>query len=811
MKKKNLLKCLALTSMLALSVGAVTSCGVQGEQGVPGKTGPVGPKGEPGEKGEKGSTYLPVIVLVNQVDGGVIAQDKYFIEVGDTFTLTFAPNTGKDILSSLTINGEDINLAPDATSYSYTAKEGDRGFQITSAKFQNIKEFSRDLVKSYYDGLVKGDKGLATCKVAGEILAKKADGQGDFKTDSVFAKSATALAVLQAIDFTGKTSTEKVALVKEKWEKEKVKIDKEYKDQITAAKTNVSTEIESLYGLETAMTLHNTNRKDDLTDAQKNSLKARATDLLEKTNTLLKLSDLKKELNGLEKTRDDVLGALKAAEAAVVAGDANFLVDETTTKPDGAYTILKQQLNDLGISTENMPHEVYNKWLKIVAEEVNFEKTSKDDATPKHQTDGVKEIEDSYKNILNGLKVNLIQKYHKEVDKATSFVSADARENCKGKIETIITGWFEDSTTNPHNVANLLSLKNAPTEGCRYRVETELATNYTAFNNERLGWKKAEVEAKINATKDEILAKDTVYAAQATALGFNSYANNVTKAAEKEVTELKALTTVLDILAKENTAVANVKKAHAEALKLYKLSRKLKNDATEVVFLEADGTDVKCKDDLTGLVVDGANFHTTDATGFVQGDKDLFKDAVTKYFKNSNSDTLGKVDEGVKKFNKAIVDIKKLNEKYIEFYTAKITEDPEYITYVDGAETELIRKAVKEAKVNILKGETVDVTGLINSFGDKYEESLVSFKQETINSFELFYQHARNVLASKYQSDALTEAEYIAKTEQLRVIKEEFSAKLETKKEGEYDYTASFKNYKKWLEDFKAKVNPVIA
>ena len=49
MKKKNLLKVLALTGMLALSVGAVTSCGTQGA------TGPQGPKGEKGEKGDTGA------------------------------------------------------------------------------------------------------------------------------------------------------------------------------------------------------------------------------------------------------------------------------------------------------------------------------------------------------------------------------------------------------------------------------------------------------------------------------------------------------------------------------------------------------------------------------------------------------------------------------------------------------------------------------------------------------------------------------------------------------------------------------------
>ncbi|MGP1414270.1 MAG: collagen-like triple helix repeat-containing protein [Bacillales bacterium] len=809
MKKKNLLKCLALTSMLALSVGAVTSCGVQGEQGVPGKTGPVGPKGEPGEKGEKGSTYLPVIVLVNQVDGGVIAQDKYFIEVGDTFTLTFAPNTGKDILSSLTINGEEINLAPDATSYSYTAKEGDRGFQITSAKFQNINEFSRDLVKSYYDGLVKGDKGLASAKVAGNTIAKKAEGEGEFNTDSVLTKAIASVAALQGIDFTGKTSTQKVALVKEKWESEKAKVSKEYNNKINAAKANVKAEIENLYGLEAAMILHNTHRKDALTDEQKNSLKARAEGLLNETKTLFNFDSLKKELNTLEQTRDNVIGALKAAEAAVVTKDGNFLVNETTTKPDGAYTKLKQQLNDLGISTENMPHEVYEKWLKTVAEEVKFEKTSKDDATPKHQTDGVKEISEAYNRILTGLKVNLIEQYHKEVDKATSFISATARENCKGKIETIITGWFEDTTVPQHNITELLSLVGP--NGCRFRVEDELATNYSAFNNERLGWKKTEVEAKIKATKDDILAKDKQYALLLKGGAYATPTESVIKAAEAQITTLNGLGNVLAILNHESTAIAAVKTAHQTALRSYLLDLELKNESTSKKFLTADGADkVKCGD-LTTLVEDGANFHEPHATGFVAGDKDLFEKRINKLFKDNATDTFDKARDNQTLLNKAIKDIKKLNAKYKEYYDAKKAADIEYANYVDAAEGELVRKAVKDAKVELLKGNTVDIAALTNSFESKYEESLVSFKQETINSFELYYQHGRNVLASKYQAATLTEAEYIEKTEKLRVLKLEFESKLGNKVEGEYDYTASFKNYKQWLADFKAVVDPVIA
>lgn len=808
MKKKNLLKCLALTSMLALSVGAVTSCGVQGEQGVPGKTGPVGPKGEPGEKGEKGSTYLPVIVLVNQVDGGVIAQDKYFIEVGDTFTLTFQPNTGKDILSSLTINGEEINLAPDATSYSYTAKEGDRGFQITSAKFQNINEFSRGLVKSYYDGLVKGDKGLASAKVAGNTIAKKAEGEGEFNTDSVLTKAIASVAALQGIDFTGKTSTQKVALVKEKWESEKTKVSKEYSDKIKAAKTNVSTEIENLYGLEAAMTLHNTHRKDALTDEQKNSLKARAEGLLNETKTLFNFDALKKELNTLEQTRDNVIGALKAAEAAVVTKDSNFLVNDTTTKPDGAYTKLLQDLTNLGISTENMPHEVYTRWLKTVAEEVKFEKTSKDDATPKHQTEGVKEISEAYNKILTGLKVNLIEQYHKEVDKATSFISATARENCKGKIETIITGWFEDTTVPQHNITELLSLVGP--NGCRFRVETELADNYSAFNNERLGWKKSEVEAKINATRDEILNKDKSYALSIKG-GTMADDENVNKAAEAQITTLNGLNNVLAILNHESTAIAAVKKAHNKAVNSYLLNLELKNESTTKKFLVADGIDkVKCGD-LTTLVEDGADFHEPHATGFVAGDKELFEKRINKLFKDNATDTFDKAKENQNLLNKAIKEIKKLNAKYKEYYDAKKAADIEYANYVDVAEGELVRKAVKDAKVELLKGNTVDIAALTNSFESKYEESLVSFKQETINSFELYYQHGRNVLASKYQAATLTEAEYIEKTEKLRVLKLAFESKLGNKVEGEYDYTASFKNYKQWLADFKAVVDPVIA
>lgn len=813
MKKKNLLKCLALTSMLALSVGAVTSCGVQGEQGVPGQTGPVGPKGEPGPKGEKGSTYLPVIVLVNQVDGGVIAQDKYFIEVGDTFTLTFAPNTGKDILSSLTINGEDINLAPDATSYSYTAKEGDRGFQITSAKFQNINEFSRDLVKSYYDGLVKGDKGLASAKVAGNTIAKKADGTGDFKNESVLGKSTDAITALQGIDFTGKSSTEKVALVKEKWADEQKKVNAEYTAKIKEAKTALTTEIESLYGLEAAMTLHNTNRKDDLTDEQKNSLKARATDLLEKTNTLVKLSDLKKELNGLEKTRDDVLGALKAAENVIVGKDGSFLFNETTTKPDGAYTKLLQDLTNLGISTDNMPHKVYEKWLKIVAEEVKFEKTSKEDSTPKHQTEGVKEIKEAYDKIVEGLKVNLIQQYHKEVDKAESFHTITARENCKGKIETIITGWFEDSTTNPHNVTNLLSLEAGPTEGCRYRVETELATNYTAFNNERLGWKKSEIENKINQTKNDILAKDTKYAelCQKDVGEYNTDDLSVVKVAEAQVTILNGKTNVLDILQTENPAIAAVKTAHEKSLVKYQLALKLKNDTTEAAFLEADGTDkVKCNS-LATLVEDGVDFHTAHATGFVKGDNELFTKAINAYYKDKAVDTFKKADEGVTKFNKAIEDVKKLNKKYIEFYDAKAAADPEYAAYVNASETELLRNAVKVAKGKVIKGETVDITGLINSFDTQYEQSLVKYRTESINSLELYYQHKREVLAQKFNAGTVNEADFIAKTEELRVLRETFLNNLDKKVDDTHDYTASFAHYKQWVVDFKTASNAIIA
>ena len=103
--------------MLALTVGAVTSCGTQGEKGDKGDTGSAGatgPKGDTGAKGDQGDqgekgdtgatgqdgvngkTYLPVIVSgyyeksedVYAPLSSIISQDKYFVEVGESFTLS---------------------------------------------------------------------------------------------------------------------------------------------------------------------------------------------------------------------------------------------------------------------------------------------------------------------------------------------------------------------------------------------------------------------------------------------------------------------------------------------------------------------------------------------------------------------------------------------------------------------------------------------------------------------------------------------------------------------------------------------------
>src|SRR5574344_1270558 len=113
MKKKNLLKCLALTSMLALSVGAVTSCGTQGEagkDGAQGATGAQGAQGEKGDKGDKGDTTFEVIILQSEVDNGKITSSAYTGIKGDEVTLTFTPDTKGQIVTSLSINYEDVAL-----------------------------------------------------------------------------------------------------------------------------------------------------------------------------------------------------------------------------------------------------------------------------------------------------------------------------------------------------------------------------------------------------------------------------------------------------------------------------------------------------------------------------------------------------------------------------------------------------------------------------------------------------------------------------------------------------------------------------
>ena len=173
MKKKNLLTLGALCLSLGL---VVSSCNQAGTEGPTGPTGPTGPQGEPGVPGSDGKTYKDVIVVNdNDIIGGTVTQDVYFVTQGehDSVTFTFVPKNPTDnIVVNFEINGKVVeNLDPSATSYTIEdADDYEGSIQVTGIEFTTVDKYGVSLLEDFVKSLCESDKSLDLTKTEGNTV-----------------------------------------------------------------------------------------------------------------------------------------------------------------------------------------------------------------------------------------------------------------------------------------------------------------------------------------------------------------------------------------------------------------------------------------------------------------------------------------------------------------------------------------------------------------------------------------------------------------------------------------------------------------
>ena len=738
MKKKSLLKVLTLTSMLALSVGAVTSCGAQGEQGPKGDTGPVGPQGPKGDKGdtgpvgpqgpqgEKGDAYYPVVILAEGV-----TVDKVDGKLGDKYTLTFKDPTAKEgsTINSLTINYKEVEITDEMIkSGTYTGTfektdNSDGSVIVSAASFGTVDEYFAGLLNRYYDEKF--------ANVDGDILAR--DVKNDNTDDDTSYKDKTlkntldvALADVEKALKDLKKTQEKLDAGKTALVKAKKALDEAYAKLVEAAKKDAKAGLEKLYAAKT--TPDTLVGREYMTDADRKALLEKATAAVDAATTLNAIGKIvgkgtkvennaaqKGSYNLLEEARKTVFTAIDEALTTVINKDAAFNPSEKDV-----YASLVETLKTLGFTEDELPLSVASKCIAQVsaAEKIDAK------ALTKEVTD---KITGAYNAILAKLQEQIIADYDKDFEaysKDEQWIDA-----AHAYVVNLINNWVTEAR--PHSefadvtVSNMLSYKAIGDKkgGLQY-IEEELATWNVPFTAWRLEVVVKEVKEELKAYAKTFTDRDTVYAGYLTSTKNNvlkgtkdNWENNVTVTAEKWN---PSKNTVQEVKGELVDAKSKVLKAYKSAFEVY---LEKYNELHDV-----EGDNVATLDGVKNLIKSGdADSLDLLEKAYKEEVKDDVKGIVAKDFAAVDA-WVAKVNAQAKLLNKLVTGV-----DASEDYTA-IEKDTILLPYVD--------KLIKEFKEKIVKGEVtteVEVDGFVANLANAYQQAIEAYLEDAKDALEKYY------------------------------------------------------------------------
>lgn len=577
MKKKNLLKCLALTGMLALSVGAVTSCGTQGEVGPEGKPGAQGPKGEKGDKGDKGDAYYPVVLLSDGIKTDVVSG-----KAGDKYTLTFeAPTAGTEVVKKLTINYKDVEITDSIIDGKYvgTFEETTNGAVIVSAEWGTVSDYVQGLLEVYYNDLTKADKDLKPIEVDFDATATS------FKDETLLAKYREGLnAIATAATTAEKTVKERVELARNALKAQKDVLDAAYQTLITEAKENAKAGLEKLFAAKPNTgvdpladdgrgNMSNEDRKAFLDDykAQIDACKT-----LHEVGTLVKKDTLASTFDGgsvnkLEKARAEVFAKIKEGLEAVQTEDSTFVA----TGSGEGYEKLVKQLEEFGIKEEELPYKVAQSFIEQASKAKELPAVSETDSTIALAKEAEDAIADAYKQIMSKIQNQIIAAYDAEINA----YSTDAQwiSTAHAEVKNLLENWVKTNPRGdfaPVTVSNLVSYEGTSENvskkcGLQY-VEEGLKDWNLPFTAWRVNKATQEVKDKVVAHAKEITDKDTVYNGYLTATTENVLQGDTYNVTKKAANWVPAeATTIIQIKEAEDAAKTGIDNIYKAAFEKY--------------------------------------------------------------------------------------------------------------------------------------------------------------------------------------------------------------------------------------------------
>ena len=516
MKKKNLLTLGALCLSLGLVVSSCNNTSVPGEPGKPGED------GQPGKDGVDGKTFVPIIVVNDlNIKGGTIDQDVYFAVQGehDKVTFTFTAQNEGNVITYFEINGEEVSIAPDATSY--TVEDIDtsypNGIQVTGLTYQSLDAYAETGVKDFFKTISDADNQVKN-GTEPEGLVKSA--YYDVTLEKLVDDKVTEVKKAYTDLDKDATVTEKVEAIKTATEKAKAEIQEAYDNLVTAAKNTAKTALKTL-----DESLVNSN----YTEADRKTVLDTANAEVDAATSLQGLAAIVNTATANPKgAKYNKLFALKAQAFAEIKSAV-----EATGSFEKDVETNKDILADYGITADSKPSEIAKTYyaqasaateITTVEVEENGVKTT----LTSIGKEAKEAIEASVENVKGTLLANIKAAYIAEVDNSKVLADAqNAASTIKGVIEATVSNFKVQADKEPskYGIAVYVSTNGTKdhtakdydeTDGLIYRLEkavTEavVANGVQAFNSERIENAKQAAIASFQEKVDEIKAADAGY------------------------------------------------------------------------------------------------------------------------------------------------------------------------------------------------------------------------------------------------------------------------------------------------------------
>ena len=513
MKKKNLLTLGALCLSLGL---VVSSCNNTPEKGDPGEP---GVDGQPGKDGVDGKTFVPIIVVNDlNIKGGTIDQDVYFAVQGehDKVTFTFTAKNEGNVITYFEINGEEVSIAPDATSY--TVEDIDtsypNGIQVTGLTYQSLDEYATTGVKDFFKTISDADNQVKN-GTEPEDLVKSAYYDVSLE-ELVTDKVAEVKKAYTDLDKDA-TVTEKVEAIETATKKAEEEIQEAYDNLVTAAKNSAKTTLKTL-----DESLVNSN----YTEADRKTVLDTANAEVDAATSLQGLAAIVNTATANPKgAKYNKLFALKAQAFAEIKSAV-----EATGSFEKDVETNKDILADYGITADSKPSEIAKTYyaqasaateITTVEVEENGVKTT----LTSIGKEAKEAIEASVESVKGTLLANIKAAYIAEVDNSKVLADAqNAASTIKGVIEATVANFASEDEKNPKTIADFVKTTGSENEdgiftaesGLIYRLEQAVtkavvANGVQAFNNERIENAKQAAIASFQEKVDEIKAADAGY------------------------------------------------------------------------------------------------------------------------------------------------------------------------------------------------------------------------------------------------------------------------------------------------------------